>query len=65
MAMTSSGDSERLVWTRWGEASVDGTLRRLFNAGHLTSEIVPSDEGPARRYCCCAGTDRMQPGLKI
>ena len=33
-----------------GEASVYGTLRRLFNAGHLTSEIVPSDEGPARRY---------------
>ena len=33
-----------------GEASVYGTLRRLFNAGHLTSEIVPSEEGPARRY---------------
>ncbi|MDH4116249.1 MAG: PadR family transcriptional regulator [Acidimicrobiia bacterium] len=33
-----------------GEASVYGTLRRLFNNGHLTSEIVPSEEGPARRY---------------
>lgn len=33
-----------------GDASVYGTLRRLFGAGHLTSEIVPSDEGPARRY---------------
>ena len=33
-----------------GDASVYGTLRRLFGGGYLTSEIVPSDEGPARRY---------------
>lgn len=33
-----------------GDASVYGTLRRLFTGGHLTSEIVPSEEGPARRY---------------
>ena len=33
-----------------GDASVYGTLRRLFNAGALTSYVVPSDEGPHRRY---------------
>lgn len=33
-----------------GDASVYGTLRRLFSGGYLTSEIVPSDEGPARKY---------------
>jgi PadR family transcriptional regulator PadR len=33
-----------------GDASVYGTLRRLHRAGSLTSYMVPSDEGPARRY---------------
>ncbi|GMA20560.1 PadR family transcriptional regulator [Arsenicicoccus piscis] len=33
-----------------GEASVYGTLRRLFAAGALTSYVVPSDEGPHRKY---------------
>jgi PadR family transcriptional regulator PadR len=33
-----------------GDASVYGTLRRLFAAGHLTSYVVPSDEGPHRKY---------------
>jgi PadR family transcriptional regulator PadR len=33
-----------------GDASVYGTLRRLFGNGYLTSEIVPSDEGPPRKY---------------
>ncbi len=33
-----------------GDASVYGTLRRLFDGGHLTSYVVPSDEGPNRRY---------------
>ena len=33
-----------------GDASVYGTLRRLFNAGALNSYVVPSDEGPHRRY---------------
>jgi PadR family transcriptional regulator PadR len=33
-----------------GDASVYGTLRRLFNAGFLTSYVVPSDEGPHRKY---------------
>lgn len=33
-----------------GDASVYGTLRRLFNAGALTSYVVASEEGPHRRY---------------
>lgn len=33
-----------------GDASVYGTLRRLFRNGHLTSYVVPSDEGPHRKY---------------
>jgi PadR family transcriptional regulator PadR len=33
-----------------GDASVYGTLRRLYTAGALTSYVVPSDEGPHRKY---------------
>ena len=33
-----------------GDASVYGTLRRLYHAGALTSYVMPSDEGPHRRY---------------
>lgn len=33
-----------------GDASVYGTLRRLFSAGALTTYVVPSDEGPHRKY---------------
>jgi PadR family transcriptional regulator, regulatory protein PadR len=33
-----------------GDASVYGTLRRLYKAGALTSYVEPSDEGPHRRY---------------
>ena len=33
-----------------GDASVYGTLRRLYGAGALTSYVVPSDEGPHRKY---------------
>jgi PadR family transcriptional regulator PadR len=33
-----------------GDASVYGTLRRLHRAGALTSYVLPSDEGPHRRY---------------
>jgi PadR family transcriptional regulator PadR len=36
--------------TEVGDASVYGTLRRLYAAGALTSYMVPSEEGPARRY---------------
>lgn len=33
-----------------GDASVYGTLRRLFKAGALSSYVVPSEEGPHRKY---------------
>lgn len=33
-----------------GDASVYGTLRRLYKSGALTSYVVPSDEGPHRKY---------------
>jgi PadR family transcriptional regulator PadR len=32
------------------DASVYGTLRRLYRAGYLTSEIVESESGPPRKY---------------
>src|ERR1700730_6124739 len=35
---------------RVGDASVYGTLRRLYQAGALNSYVVPSDEGPHRKY---------------
>lgn len=33
-----------------GDASVYGTLRRLYNSGALTSYVRPSEEGPHRKY---------------
>ncbi|MBK1786829.1 PadR family transcriptional regulator [Prauserella cavernicola] len=33
-----------------GDASVYGTLRRLYKAGLLTSYVVASEEGPHRKY---------------
>ena len=33
-----------------GDASVYGTLRRLYSGGALSSYVVPSDEGPHRKY---------------
>ena len=33
-----------------GDASVYGTLRRLFQAGALSSYLQPSEEGPHRKY---------------
>jgi PadR family transcriptional regulator PadR len=33
-----------------GDASVYGTLRRLYASGALTSYVVPSDAGPHRKY---------------
>lgn len=33
-----------------GEASVYGTLRRLYVAGALTTYVVPSEGGPHRKY---------------
>lgn len=45
-----------------GDASVYGTLRRLYHAGLLTSYVVPSDEGPHRKYYSlnAPGRDRLR-----
>ena len=43
-----------------GDASVYGTLRRLFTNGLLTSYMVPSEEGPARKYYGITPTGRHQ-----
>ncbi|HEV7712646.1 MAG TPA: PadR family transcriptional regulator [Asanoa sp.] len=44
-----------------GDASVYGTLRRLFQAGLLTTYVVPSEEGPHRKYygLNAAGRDQL------
>jgi PadR family transcriptional regulator PadR len=44
-----------------GDASVYGTLRRLFQAGYLTCYVVPSEEGPHRKYYAlnAAGRDQL------
>ena len=43
-----------------GDASVYGTLRRLYSGGALTSYVVPSDEGPHRKYYGLAARGRTQ-----
>lgn len=43
-----------------GDASVYGTLRRLFRSGALTSYVLPSDEGPHRRYYGITDRGRSQ-----
>ena len=49
-----------------GDASVYGTLRRLFQAGYLTTYVVPSEEGPHRKYYAlnAAGRDHLQRSAK-
>lgn len=50
-----------------GDASVYGTLRRLFQAGCLTTYVVPSEEGPHRKYygLNAAGRDQLQRSGKV
>jgi PadR family transcriptional regulator PadR len=45
-----------------GDASVYGTLRRLYGAGALTSYVVPSESGPHRKYygITPVGRDRLK-----
>lgn len=43
-----------------GDASVYGTLRRLYQAGCLTSYVVPSEEGPHRKYYGITDAGRLQ-----
>ncbi|HET9443455.1 MAG TPA: PadR family transcriptional regulator [Acidimicrobiales bacterium] len=49
-----------------GDASVYGTLRRLYQAGALTSYVVPSEEGPHRKYYGInrAGRDLFERSVK-
>ena len=49
-----------------GDASVYGTLRRLFQGGLLTTYVVPSEEGPHRKYYAlnAAGRDQLQRSAK-
>lgn len=45
-----------------GDASVYGTLRRLYAGGALTSYVVASDAGPHRKYygITTAGVDQFK-----
>jgi PadR family transcriptional regulator PadR len=45
-----------------GDASVYGTLRRLFQAGFLNTYVVPSESGPHRKYYAlnAAGRDQLR-----
>lgn len=43
-----------------GDASVYGTLRRLYAAGSLTSYVVPSEAGPHRKYYGITPTGRAE-----
>jgi len=47
-----------------GDASVYGTLRRLEQAGHLSSRLVASDSGPARKYyaATASGAEQLRSG---
>lgn len=49
-----------------GDASVYGTLRRLFQSGKLASYVVPSEEGPHRKYYGLndAGRDQLEAATK-
>ena len=42
------------------DQTVYGTLRRLFQAGLLTTYVVPSDEGPHRKYYSLNAAGRAQ-----
>lgn len=43
-----------------GDASVYGTLRRLYAAGALTSYVVASETGPHRKYYGITSVGRSQ-----
>ena len=43
-----------------GDASVYGTLRRLYAGGYLNSYVVPSESGPHRKYYGINGSGRAQ-----
>ncbi|GGR44166.1 PadR family transcriptional regulator [Actinoplanes ianthinogenes] len=43
-----------------GDASVYGTLRRLYANGFLNTYVVPSDEGPHRKYYALNAAGRAE-----
>lgn len=49
-----------------GEASVYGTLRRLYAADHLDTYAVASDAGPHRKYyrVTDSGREELEDGAK-
>src|SRR5438552_17341256 len=50
-----------------GDASVYGTLRRLFQGGALTTYVVPSEEGPHHKYYALnkAGQAQLELASKV
>jgi PadR family transcriptional regulator PadR len=50
-----------------GDASVYGTLQRLYEAGLLSSYIVNSNSGPARRYYSLTvpGAGELKEGREV
>ncbi|MFE3448414.1 PadR family transcriptional regulator [Nonomuraea sp. NPDC059194] len=48
-----------------GDASVYGTLRRLFKSGALTSYVVASAEGPHRKYYGLNDVGRAQLAASV
>jgi PadR family transcriptional regulator PadR len=48
-----------------GDATIYGTLRRLEQAAWLHSRLVPSTDGPARKYYAltAAGHRRLREGM--
>ena len=42
-----------------GDASVYGTLQRLYDGGLLSSYVVPSDSGPSRQYYAITPSGRL------
>lgn len=42
-----------------GDASVYGTLQRLYDGGLLSSYVVPSDSGPSRKYYAITPSGRL------
>ncbi len=49
-----------------GDASVYGTLRRLYRNGYLSSYVEASDEGPHRKYygLTDGGRDQLEASSK-
>jgi len=57
---------ERAGFDGVGDASVYGTLRRLEQAGQLSSRLAASDSGPARKYYAvtAAGAEQLRTGIE-